>query len=762
MRRGNAIIDLNFPIGGLNRRYSYQHQPPYTTPNCLNIRPDESLEGRARGGSRPGLGKAFSTQLGSGSPIRLLAEMETLNNTGYSEWYDYFFGDEIQSCWSTATWLTNGIELLPSDETNYQYRDEVGSVLDSLDINTSSDYSIGIYITPHKDEHWGTYRIYARMDDTTPALLTDGIIAGITLTGKTGAFTGSLSEYHAGVETNYIFTTDSVDTVASAGWFEITITTSTNTIKCYWKGRLLLTQAITAHAGKRIGFGMACTVAGGVCLTDIFSVKYYKTTVIYTQKQLFLASAGGKFYKSTEVGQPDMTEITSTSVLQSDRSLQCVSRGNMLYIADWDENGTTKPKSFNLSTGILADLAGTNELVSVPTVGTIPLNCSIVFLYRDRLCWAGDYLYPHIWYQSRQGVPTDYDYGVSGEDVQRAVYGSTAEAGKIGQPIKAAIPFNDDYVIYGCISSLWILRGDAAYGGQLDCLSHDIGIVDRNAWAKGPGGELIFLTHDGVYYLLGPDSLPRSLSREKLPRELLNVDPNLYEISMEYDTAARGIHLYLTPYLANSKQLHWWINWSMETNDTGQISLQGSFWPVQLQSDHQPTCLFRHDNDSKTRSGVMLGGSDGYIRQYRHTLDKDDDLYPITSHIVYGPILLGRNGYSEGSLEELIGILAKSSGDTRWEVFFGESPEDCMSQDRILWGEWTQGLNIKVHPRRRGQSCLIKIVGGESLLQLESEGFIKLEDNSGLIALEQIPFKGLFGIESITIVVKPLGKQRVK
>ena len=57
-------LNIKFPAGGLVRSLGYQDQPPFTTPDCCNVRPRESLGERTRGGSRPGVVKAFSQHLG--------------------------------------------------------------------------------------------------------------------------------------------------------------------------------------------------------------------------------------------------------------------------------------------------------------------------------------------------------------------------------------------------------------------------------------------------------------------------------------------------------------------------------------------------------------------------------------------------------------------------------------------------------------------------------------------------------------------------
>mgnify|MGYP007100044528 CR=1 FL=1 len=57
------LIDLRFPTAGLNRRLAYKQQAPFTSPCMLNVRPSDTLLGRDRGGSRPGLAKSLALDL---------------------------------------------------------------------------------------------------------------------------------------------------------------------------------------------------------------------------------------------------------------------------------------------------------------------------------------------------------------------------------------------------------------------------------------------------------------------------------------------------------------------------------------------------------------------------------------------------------------------------------------------------------------------------------------------------------------------------
>ncbi len=67
---------IPFPIHGMVRRTAYQDQPPLTTPNCVNVRVADPLLQRERGGSRPGLHKLYTSQVGAPSPVNLITDIE--------------------------------------------------------------------------------------------------------------------------------------------------------------------------------------------------------------------------------------------------------------------------------------------------------------------------------------------------------------------------------------------------------------------------------------------------------------------------------------------------------------------------------------------------------------------------------------------------------------------------------------------------------------------------------------------------------------
>ena len=603
-------VDLHYPLAGLHRRFAYQHQPPYTTPRACNVRPYGTDENRERGGSRPGMGKAFYEVLGVGTPIRMLAQVTVLPSTGLKWWQDTFDGTALDSIWSEASWVGALPSIMDPGGVATVFDEEVGAVRTALTIDTSQPYTVGIFIPTYAGAFHGAYRLYARLDDTTPDLETEGVVAELVMTGESGEYDGTLTEYNAGEATEHAFTAGD-HTFPEAGWFTMLVTT--DNIKCYWLGHELVDADITAQSGTRFGFGFECTEEGGVCAADIFRVQYRDGTEAKNKYRMVVASAGGLLYRESEHGV--MEQVDTDATFSQATVIQAAEREQMLYIADygtarvegvdgvidatgveltaagvadWSVLGIEKDSDVVVvsdGTGAVTD--GTYQIASVvaskvtlaascggsgtctyhiarapktfdpatDTVaiwqataakGQVPTDCPLICTYRDRLCLAG---YPeHLWYMSRQGDPNDWDYAAEAEDVGRAVASDVAEAGQVGAPLTAMIPFHDDHLIFGCYSSLWRLTGDPVYGGQLNNVSQDVGIIDKMALCWTPEGDLAFLSHDGLYRLAASGvGVPEPLSRPRVPQELLGIDTNIYQVSLAFDYEGGGIHICVTP-----------------------------------------------------------------------------------------------------------------------------------------------------------------------------------------------------------------------
>lgn len=70
-------MEIPFPFAGLHEGIAAERQPPTTSPHLMNIRPVDVDEERIRGGQRPGLAKAYTTQIGGEYPVTFIGVIAT-------------------------------------------------------------------------------------------------------------------------------------------------------------------------------------------------------------------------------------------------------------------------------------------------------------------------------------------------------------------------------------------------------------------------------------------------------------------------------------------------------------------------------------------------------------------------------------------------------------------------------------------------------------------------------------------------------------
>jgi len=743
-----------FPLAGLNRSGAYRQQAPYSTADCMNVRSAATLEGRERGGSRPGV--VYSHIDDIGGEVRMLAPMTLALSDGFTAWSDTFAGTSLAAAWSQASWASGVPLILPSALASVDTDTAEGEVvLTALTIDTAQAYTIEMDLSPWNGAWHGAYRIYLRMDNATPLYTTEGVFIELVSTGTDGAFTATLNSYLATAET-VVDTAD--DTIGSVfpGW--LTATVSGDTVTVYWCGTQIMSGVVDAHAGSRVGFGMECTVDGGICLANVFRAQYYSTGNVPVLRSALIASADGDLFVEGPYGR--MTVVVSDLTIRNDVSIMAAQSGQDLFIADYGDvrdsgtDGTVTGFELDdaagqnwttlgidtdsdvcvISNAIAPCTAGTYKIDSVAagaltllaapgngacsyrierapkvydpsaetfviyaaTAGQVPTGCPLISRYLGRIVMSGAEIAPHAWFMSRQNDEYDFDY--SQDDSQRAVAGTASEAGVPGDPIVAQIPHSDDYLIFGCMNSVWRMAGDPAYGGSLDALSRSVGIIGPNAWCLGPAGELIFLSLNGLYALPpGGNSYPIPLSEDILPDEFRNIDASVLEISLEYDVQDNGVHVYLTPESSNART-HWWFDWGNKT-----------FWPLTLASDYEPTATCAIQATAIEESGVILGGRDGKLRRFSRLAGNDCGA-SFTSYVVMGPIALAKDSFV-GSVLAMDAVMAEGSGSVTWSLHSSLTFEGSSSASSSDTGTWSDGLNATNRPACRGQACTVKVAG---------------------------------------------------
>ena len=761
-------VKISFPLGGLDRKRAYRQQSPFTTADCLNVRPTGSIELRDRGGSRSGLVQSHVDDIGSNP--RLAFPMIIAPGDSFTSSVDTFGGTLLGDHWTTAA--TYARPSILSDQASIAYGTAEALVYrDTLPIDTASVYTVEALLVPWDGEFHGKYNLYCRLDDGTPAWKTDGVKIELTMTGSGGVYTGEATSYVGGVLDTTAGLTAGKKTMtggtltgsmARPVWLVIQITT--DAIIVMLDGTTIMTQSFDgAQNGVGVGFGMDCTEAAGLNLINVFRVQYYSTGEVPALRSLLVASAGGNLWREGRFGR--MSQLTTNLSLRSDVSLSAAQSGQQLFIADYGDLRITQTDGIltadqltatanpdwsaqsiskyddvvvitNHSTPAYdgtyeisdASNAGYLELTVSPGNGTCafrvergpkvfdpiadtltlhigesvttspPTGCPHVSNYLDRLFWSGAEIAPHAWFAARKSDEDDHDYGQT--DSKRAILGTASEAGVPGYAIKAQAAYSDDFMVLFCQNETWRMRGDPAYGGSLDNISRKVGCISGTAWTFGPNGELIFLASDGLYVLSpGAAGAVIPMSRDTLPSEFLNIDPNNSVVILEYDVEDRGVHIYIVESATGSTRTHWWFDWAGK-----------SFWPVQVASDHEPTAMCQLQATAIEEIGVILAGRDGKLRRFSRSAENDCGT-AFTTYVRIGPLPLAADA-REGAIVSIDAVMAEDGENVTWGIYPGKTFEAAVKNVTTNFtGTWVPGINGSIHPGGRGQSFILKITG---------------------------------------------------
>ncbi len=327
--------------------------------------------------------------------------------------------------------------------------------------------------------------------------------------------------------------------------------------------------------------------------------------------------------------------------------------------------------------------------------GSIPDSAYLGCLYRGRLVLAADPIYPHQWYMSKIGDPWNWLYVST--DPLTAVAGNNADAGEMGDIIRALIPYKDDYLIFGCASSLWLLTGDPAGGGTIDSVDLTVGMYGADSWCFDGKGNLYFFGTGGIYKSpLGFRSV-ENLTIIDLPNLIdgEDVDPTTHRITMVYDRKRYGLVITITKLVDGSNSNYWY-----------DLKF-GGFFPESYPDECGAYSAIYYAANDNDYADVLLGCTDGYIRKYSDS-SKDDSTGasstdPISSYVVLPIVHLSEDNDSEGKLTSLTFELAGGAAggafsDTdavTYEIFIGDDPETVLEKTKPATA-WATGTVYSV------------------------------------------------------------------
>lgn len=353
------------------------------------------------------------------------------------------------------------------------------------------------------------------------------------------------------------------------------------------------------------------------------------------------------------------------------------------------------------------------------TFGTMPANANLVSEYNARLVLAGDSNYPHEWWMSRVYNPWDFQStpaSVSNTYGMATTSGST-DAGQIGDVITALISYGDDFFVFGCSSSLYLLDGDPTYGGTIETLSRTAGIYGARAWCKDHQSNLYFYSGEGLYKAEGGRSKPVSLSDLAIPKwsEDWEANPSLYRIVVTFDPIRNGIIVSQTA-LSNGANNNYWYDLKTE-----------GFYP----ESYPDTCgvysyYYYNSIDSSTRV-LLLGCNDGYLRSFydnnKNDILADDSDNLISSWLTIPVLPLNTLTDNKGKLMSVIfDVGGGTSSDTfqnsdgfTYELFVDNDAETVLENIKdgaTAFASGTlsvTGRSKKIRPRAKGYFAAIRL-----------------------------------------------------
>lgn len=368
--------------------------------------------------------------------------------------------------------------------------------------------------------------------------------------------------------------------------------------------------------------------------------------------------------------------IAATSPIGDTDGFDIIEHGGKVYIAD------EYPKKYDPASGL------------VTTINTAPQNQPMILIYRERMVLFGE---DHMFYISRQGDFTDWNFFDKSDDIGKATAGHIGDRGIINSPIRCGLNYKDKALVFGTEDDLWLISGETGIGEKKN-VSRKVGIIAPRAACITPEGTVVFLAREGLYtYQIGGGE-PQRFSERRIPDELRDLDPTTNDIHMQYDHKLHGVNLFVTPSAGAGE--HWWLD----------IKNRALWQDAFGNNNHQPLCSCTYPQSGD--SDVLLGCKDGYIREFSNSASNDDGT-AVTSHLLLGPFKIGRNSGKDGQAMKIISDFAQSSSDVTWYTLVAETAEEVIDNavtdieggttDNVhATGTFSAGHNRPDYPRSRG------------------------------------------------------------
>ena len=452
--------------------------------------------------------------------------------------------------------------------------------------------------------------------------------------------------------------------------------------------------------------------------------------------QRLLAIADGTLYRF-DSGDSDKIKsgFSAASAAATAFAPATVVWGSKLAFTVFFADGYSYPM-YNFSTNTTDTLEAYMPRVSPSRTDTAPVDangrrCRLIETWRGRLVMAGMLSDPQNWFMSKVGDATTWAY----DEVSSlaAVSGSLSAALQVGDIINGMVPCGDNILIFLCDHSIWRMTGDPLDGGVVTQVSDITGGAWGRAWCKDAQGNVYFFGSRGSVWRMAPDGEPQRISTAIDASRLAGIDLSTHLIRMAWDDRWRGIHLFVTPYDSTEPTVNYW--WDADTQVRQTIDIvktPGSWWPdVFANVSHNPLAVYAFDGDGSDGRVILMGGRDGYIRQFDNTAESDD-AYPIESELLIGPIQDKDQAFILTDVRATMGT--ESAGATLGVRAAVGTQAAFESADKYT-GTLVAGQNKSRAVRVRGTSAFIRIYSNEIAAPWSLEGMqAVVEMRPGVVA----------------------------
>lgn len=331
------------------------------------------------------------------------------------------------------------------------------------------------------------------------------------------------------------------------------------------------------------------------------------------------------------------------------------------------------------------------------TKGEIPERMRLIASYRGRLL-IGRGPDPYQWALSAKDDPTDWETLPALPTAKSAVFGADQRIGVCPDIINTFVPVHNDLCLFGCDSTIQVMRGDPRAGGEFDILTQDFGMAYGRSWCRSPDGTIFLFSSRGGLYAMTEQSLPIPLADAAIPYRLRELDLATYTVQLAYNHYSRGVHVYLTPLNpvgAAATREHFFFE--LDTN-AWQVDTFGN-------ADTQPTACVTIDGDDADDRHVLIGTEDGRVLRWDRDAYSDDGL-AIDWSVLIGPIINDKRDL-DMRFNSFDVTTAREQGSCKMEALFGSDMQTVPDGGTVITID--PGRPRLVRVRGRGRAAFVRL-----------------------------------------------------